>query len=77
VSWARDAVAAIRKIVIIENRMETLTTQVKTLAESYADLDRRLVRIEAKFELIERMGTANRRAVPAKSSRHRDPRTSE
>jgi hypothetical protein len=42
VSWARDAVAAIRKIVIIENRMETLTTQVKTLAESYADLDRRV-----------------------------------
>jgi hypothetical protein len=77
VSWARDAVAAIRKIVLIEDRMETLTTEVKNLAESYTDLDRRLVRIEAKFELIERMGAANRRALPAKSSRHNDPKKSE
>jgi hypothetical protein len=77
VSWARDAVAAIRKIVLIEDRMETLTTQVKTLAESYTDLDRRLVRIEAKFELIERMGVTNRLALPAKSSRHNDPKKSE
>jgi hypothetical protein len=77
VSWARDAVAAIRKIVLIEDRMETLTAQVKTLAESYTDLDRRLVRIEAKFELIERMGATNRRALPAKSSRHNDPKKSE
>jgi hypothetical protein len=57
--------------------METLTTRVKTLAESYTDLDRRLVRIEAKFELIERMGVAKRRALPAKSSRHNDPKKSE
>jgi predicted nucleic acid-binding Zn-ribbon protein len=77
VSWARDAVAAIRKIVLIEDRMETLTAQVKTLAESYTDLDRRLVRLEAKFELIEKMGAARRRALPAKSQRHRDPRKSE
>jgi hypothetical protein len=77
VSWARDAVAALPKIVLIEDRMETLTAQVKTLAESYTDLDRRLVRIEAKFELIEKMGAANRRALPAKSHRHKDPRKSE
>ena len=76
-SWARDAVAAIRKIVLIEDRMETLTAQVKTLAESYTDLDRRLVRLEAKFELIEKMGAANRRALPAKLHRHKDPRKSE
>ena len=76
-SWARDAVAAIRKIVLIEERMETLTAQVKNLAESYTDLDRRLVRIEAKFELIERMGAGSRRALPAKSQRHKDPRKSE
>jgi hypothetical protein len=77
VSWARDAVAAIRKIVLIEDRMETLTAQVKTLAESYTDLDRRLVRLEAKFELIEKMGAPRRPALPAKSQRHRDPRKSE
>jgi hypothetical protein len=77
VSWARDAVGAIRKIVLIEVRMETLTAQVKTLAESYTDLDRRLVRMEAKFELIERMGAVNRRALPAKPSRYYAPKKSE
>jgi hypothetical protein len=66
VSWARDAVAAIRKIVLIEDRMETLTGQVKDLAQAYTDIDRRLVRLEAKFELMERMAGGVRRALPEK-----------
>ncbi len=70
-SWTRDAVAAIRKIVLIEERMETLTGQVKQLAEGYTDLDRRLVRLEAKFDLIEKMGAPGRRALPAKSQSHK------
>jgi predicted nucleic acid-binding Zn-ribbon protein len=77
VSWARDAVAAIRKIVLIEDRVETLTAQVRNLADSYTDLDRRLVRLEAKFELIEKIGAASRRALPAKSQRHKDSRKSD
>jgi negative regulator of replication initiation len=72
VSWARDAVSAIRKIVLIEERMETLTTQVKHLAEGYTDIDRRLVRLEAKFDLIEKMAASGRRALPAKSQSHKD-----
>jgi hypothetical protein len=64
-SWARDAYAAIRKIVLIEDRMDSLTDQVKNLADAYRDLDRRLVRLEAKFELIEKVATsAPRRALP-------------
>jgi hypothetical protein len=69
VSWARDAVAAIRKIVLIEDRMETLTAQVKSLAEAYTDIDRRLVRLEAKFELMERMASGTRRALPEKTEK--------
>jgi predicted nucleic acid-binding Zn-ribbon protein len=72
VSWARDAVAAIRKIVLIEDRMEALTAQVKHLADGYTDLDRRLVRLEAKFDLIEKMTARGRRALPAKSQSHKD-----
>jgi hypothetical protein len=72
VSWARDAVSAIRKIVVIEDRMEALTTQVRHLAEGYTDLDRRLVRLEAKFDLIEKMATPGRRTLPARSQSHRD-----
>lgn len=69
-SWARDAVAAIRKIVLIEDRMESLTARVKDLAEAYTDIDRRLVRLEAKFELMERMaGGAARRALPERTEK--------
>lgn len=71
-SWARDAVAAIRKIVLIEERMEALTAQVKHLADGYTDLDRRLVRLEAKFDLLEKMATPGRRALPAKSQSYKD-----
>jgi hypothetical protein len=45
-------------------RVEGLTAQVKDLAGSYAELDRRLIRLEAKFELIEHVGAAGRRALP-------------
>jgi len=55
VSWARDAVAAIRKIVLIEERMEGLTAQVKHLADGYTDVDRRLLRLKAKCDLMEKM----------------------
>jgi hypothetical protein len=72
VSWARDAVAAIRKIVLIEDRMETLTGQVKHLADGYTDLDRRLVRLEAKFDLIEKMAAPGRRALSVRSQTHKD-----
>jgi len=72
VSWARDAIAAIRKIVLIEERMEALTAQVKHLADGYTDVDRRLVRLEAKFDLMEKMAARGRRALPAKSQSHKD-----
>jgi hypothetical protein len=72
VSWARDAVAAVRKIVLIEDRMEALTVQVKYLADGYTNLDRRLVRVEAKFDLLEKMTAPGRGALSARSRSHRD-----
>ena len=68
-SWATDAYAAIRKIVLLEDRMENLTTQVNNLATAFAALDRRLIRLEAKFELLERMASPSRRALPEKSEK--------
>jgi hypothetical protein len=54
----------------MEHRMETLTEQVKQIAVSCQDLDRRLVRMEAKFELLERMATpTSRRSLPEKSEK--------
>ena len=52
--------------------MESLTVQVKDLADGYMDVDRRLVRLEAKFDLIEKMAAPGRRALPVKSRSHRD-----
>ena len=65
-SWAASAYAAIRKIVLLEDRMESLATRVDTLATTFGELDRRLIRLEAKFELLERMASPSRRALPEK-----------
>jgi hypothetical protein len=75
VSWASDAVGAIRKIVLIEDRVERMANQVDQLAETCQELDRRVVRLEAKFDLIEKMA-AGRRALPARSRSHKDKKES-
>lgn len=62
-SWATEAVGAIHKIVLIEDRVERVANQVNQLAETCQDLDRRLVRLEAKFELIEKVATTRRRSL--------------
>jgi len=67
VSWATEAVGAIRKIVLIEDRVERLANQVNQLAETCQNLDRRLIRLEAKFELIEKVATTRRRSLREKS----------
>ena len=73
-SWAGEAVAAIRKMVLIEDRMNGLTEHVRRLAESYNELDRRLLRVEAKFELIERFGSSQERALAAISGKLKHPK---
>jgi hypothetical protein len=67
VSWASDAIGAIRKIVLLEDRVERLAGQVDSLAEVCKDMDRRLVRLEAKFELIEKAALSRPRQLRDKS----------
>ena len=59
-SWASEEVGAIRKLVLIEDRLDRVANHVDQLAEGCQDLDRRLVRLEAKFELIEKVATSRR-----------------
>ncbi len=66
-SWASEAVGAIRKIVLVEDRLDRVASQVDDLAETCQDLDRRLVRLEAKFELFERMSSPGPRGLPERS----------
>jgi len=67
-SWVRDAVMALRGIILMVERFERLSEQLKALADSSADQDRRLNRMEAKFEMLERMA-GPRHALPDKSRR--------
>jgi hypothetical protein len=68
-SWPRDAFEALRQIVLIENRINTMTDTVKELAVACLEMDRRLVRVEAKFELLERMAAPSRRVLPEQSEK--------
>ena len=68
-SWPRDAFEALRQIVLIEDLIKSMTETVKELAVSCQDMDRRLIRLEAKFELLERMASPSRRALPEKSEK--------
>ena len=70
-SWPREAFEALRQIVLIDERISNLTHQVKELAQTCKDLETRLNRIEAKFELLERMAAPapRRRELPEKSEK--------
>jgi hypothetical protein len=69
-SWARDALLALKRIILLEERITSLTEQSKQLMDACTDMDRRLVRLEAKFELLERMASpSSRRALPEKTGK--------
>jgi hypothetical protein len=57
-SWARDALAALKKVILMEDRVTTLADDVKALAAGYRDLVERVARIEGKLEAYERMASA-------------------
>ena len=65
-SWARDTLEALKRIILLEGRIRSLTEESQRLTDKCQDLDRRLIRMEAKFELLERMATPSRRALPEK-----------
>ena len=69
-SWARNALVSLKKIILLEERIANLTEQSKQLMDTCGDLDRCLIRLEAKFELLERMAApAARRSLPEKSEK--------
>ena len=68
-SWTRGALDAIKRIILLEDRITALSDQSHELMESCKDLDRRLIRLEAKFELLERMASGGRHSLPEKSEK--------
>jgi hypothetical protein len=68
-SWAADVYSGIRKVILLEDRLEQLTEKVHRMGEAQLELDRRLLRIEAKFELLEKMAApARHKALPPAES---------
>jgi SMC interacting uncharacterized protein involved in chromosome segregation len=59
-SWAGEALAALRKIITLEERVATLTDDIRELTRIVRDLDHRLVRMETKFEIYERLSEKSR-----------------
>ena len=69
-SWALESLAAIKRIILLEDRIKNLTEQSKQLMDTCTDLDRPLIRLEAKFELLEHMAApSRRRELPEKSEK--------
>jgi len=66
VSWAADALAALRKIITLEERVVTLADDMQEIGRIVRDLDRRMVKLETKLEVYERLGEKTRpRRLPA------------
>jgi len=53
----------------LEDRIKNLSEQSQRLMDSCTDLDRRLIRLEVKFELLEHMAIPARRALPEKTEK--------
>ena len=68
-SWTTEAVGAIRKIILLEDRVERLASQTDKLATKCQEFDVRLARIEAKFELLERTAAAAPHRLPRKTGK--------
>ncbi len=52
-SWAAEAFRALKKIILLEERMSQLADRVDGLGRLMTDMDRRLLRLETKMEMYE------------------------
>jgi hypothetical protein len=65
-STLSDALAAIKSLILIEERLQSQGAKQDKLAEQIVDLDRRLVRIETTLDLLLRRtnGLPVAKAIP-------------
>ena len=52
-SWAAEAFSALKKIILLEERVTRLADRVDGIGRVMTDMDRRLVRLETKLEMYE------------------------
>ncbi len=63
----KEAVEALKKVILIEERLQSLAGKTEKLAVQVEDMDRRLIAVEAKFDLLTRMA-ASRAGHPPEST---------
>lgn len=61
-SWAGEVFRALKKIILLEERVSQLADRLDGLGRLVTDMDRRLVRLETKLDLYE--SAARRRGGP-------------
>ena len=66
-----DAIAAIRSVILIDERVQSVAAKVDRLADDVRDMRERLVRIETIVEVMRNGGRLPRIAAPAPSARKR------
>lgn len=59
-----EAIAAIRSMVLVDERVQTLVGRVDRLAEDVRTMDKRLVRLETIIEITRRDGATLRLVRP-------------
>ena len=52
-SLVRDVYEALRKIILMDQRLDQVSTDLRQLALSHEKLEERVAKLEGKFELLE------------------------
>ena len=60
-SWMTDVLHALKKIILIEEKLSVMTEDIVKLTDKMVDIDRRLIKLETKLEIYE--GMAKRREL--------------
>ncbi|MGH9816990.1 MAG: hypothetical protein ACRD5F_03505 [Candidatus Acidiferrales bacterium] len=63
-TWVSDVMEGLKRIVLVEERLDTLTKKCDALASLYDAINQRMARLEGKFELLERIGSVRTRRLP-------------
>lgn len=66
-----DAVAAIRSVILIDERVQSVAAKVDRLADEVRDMRERLVRVETIVEVTRQGGRTPRIAAPDHPARKR------
>lgn len=53
----KDVIEALKKVILIEERLQSLSGKTEKVAVQVQDMDKRLVAMEAKFDLLMQMAS--------------------